>query len=354
MPVKDNLMVNIGNVSHVTIDNFEIRGYYWNVAGPVCALDCGIFDEHNSGTGKLLTNLYVHGWSYGPSADYGPHVVDMPNGATLDHSIVDGSDTHGGGDSFGISYYGGGTFTHNYFTNISNFVLYNDDTVIKGNTFANCVYGVFGDDHANMIEDTGGGTAYVANNVIHDSAPGCEAYFAGGNSTSNEYVWDNIWYNLHSNPPELDPGGASYWWNNTIVVGGGYCLKASGHPGTSTGPIVYENNHCITRDTGAPGTINGVTVTADHNVLQSPTAASAQGYSSNQTYAYSPTSSGDSTVHAGMDLSSKCNGALASLCMDTSYACGIDGTHHVVVCPGRVTVARPRSAAWDAGAYEMG
>ncbi|MGA2654157.1 MAG: fibronectin type III domain-containing protein [Terracidiphilus sp.] len=44
---------------------------------------------------------------------------------------------------------------------------------------------------------------------------------------------------------------------------------------------------------------------------------------------------------------------MASLAVDTSYACTVDATNHVV-CPARSSITRPGgSTAWDAGAYEF-
>jgi hypothetical protein len=103
--------------------------------------------------------------------------------------------------------------------------------------------------------------------------------------------------------------------------------------------ITIQDNHCITTNALAvDATLAATTLTVDHNLLQTPTAATAQGYTSSQSpYVYFPTS-GSSTIGAGVDLSANCSGSLAGLCSDTSYA--------------NVRNAIARGSAWDIGAYQ--
>jgi len=83
----------------------------------------------------------------------------------------------------------------------------------------------------------------------------------------------------------------------------------------------------------------------------------------NQTpYSFAPTA-GSPTIATGANLTAYCSNVLGSgpnytislsgLCSDTQYAVSYDQTNHNAAIPGRTTVARPASGAWDMGAYQF-
>ena len=207
--------------------------------------------------------------------------------------------------------------------------------------------------HADAIQsDNANGTYYIHDNVIHDtgadqSAPNeCESMLIG-NPGETDYVWNNVLYNINGNPISLtqnsSPGVAAYIWNNSIeggFAGSAYCVR-SGHPATWT-TIAIQNNFCASTASAPtdPGLSAG-SMTVNHNILLTPSRASADGYGSgSSTYPYLPTSSGTvPTQGTGANLSSNCSASLTALCTTTSFAGQLKPT------------SRPSSTSWNAGAY---
>ena len=210
--------------------------------------------------------------------------------------------------------------------------------------------------HENAVEDILGkaGTATIHDNVIHDVFG--EAMFLGGNTNGEIIqVWNNLLYNLPSgNPMHIEDRFTTWtgsYWNNTVVPASGtVCFLQVGTTASIT--ILEENNHCITTgsldNTGAPATVTRTT-----NLLQTPTVANGQGYTSAQTFAYSPTAGGNATVGAGTNATSSWPGGFTT--NDTPYACTeISGSGgKVVSCPARTSNSRPGGGAWDIGAYQF-
>jgi hypothetical protein len=211
--------------------------------------------------------------------------------------------------------------------------------------------------HPNAIEIVGGGTTYyIHDNVLHDNL-GESLMF--GNSGETDYIWNNVIYNVLGNMPEAPqvPGQTGMQfkvWNNTIVPGSGQqCFNWNSGDGGTFNSVTIQNNYCITTaTTAANSTWNNIAATLTNNVVQTPAAAAAQGFTSSESYAYSPTSASSSIVGAGTNLSSILSGLLASLTSDTTYACALNATNHVATCPARSVVSRPSIGVWDAGAYQ--
>jgi hypothetical protein len=122
-------------------------------------------------------------------------------------------------------------------------------------------------------------------------------------------------------------------------------------------------------DTWHPGSVDstghsgqGTFVT---ELTQSHATTNGQGYTSSETYAYSPSASSNSTVGAGTNQTGTYCAALlgssdpilqaaGTACKsDTGYACTYNSSNHTVTCPGRTPIARPSSGAWDIGAYQF-
>jgi len=360
-PKKTFFHVNFLPVQYVTLSSIEMKGFYW-AAKPsygTCAIILGA-----GGQNLILDNLYIHGWSHDSYASGGadecPAILGDTNspymsGSVLQNSVIDGSDSTGGGDSGGT--YAWPSFVNNVMRNVPNFILPLGNATISGNLLYNCTDSFDPYNHGNFIETlggpSGGFTVYIGNNVIHDGSKRCESAFLG-NPGETDYVWNNVWYNLNENGPELtqnvSPGVAVYFWNNTIVPPAGqYCLR-DGHSG-SYSVIEFINNHCITTASQVLSpTLSAATLTVNNNVLQSPASSSTAGYSSSQPVAYSPSSV---PVGTGIALSTKCAGPLATLCSDTSYGQQFNSAVYAVTGPGRVSISRTTDGTWGVGAYKI-
>jgi len=182
-----------------------------------------------------------------------------------------------------------------------------------------------------------GVTDYVFNNLQRVLAP-----IEQNNVGSNGDTVGN--YNYFNNTLEADP-------NQGIIS----CTYLSG------GSLSSLNNLFITQ--GTP--ISGCTPTSATPLLLTNTQATTDGYTASQTYEFSPTSASSPTVGAGTNEQSICSIMLASsdpyvhaagtACQsDTTYGCSYAGSGAALVCPARTPRARPKSTAWDIGAYQSG
>ena len=348
-------------VTSVAVDNIEMKGITWNSVPTYGHL---AYITTNTASHITLTNLYMHRWTHtGTGGDNLIVVLGDTNspyaaGSVCDYCIIDGSD--GSSDS-GVAFYGFPSVTHSVIHDLPNGIL----TCGHGELGFNHIYNIKTSVdaptvHENAIETLtpGAGIFYIHDNVIHDMAIG-ESMMTG-NTNETDYIWNNIIYNLAGGNPFHFPQNtgqtvtAIHYWNNTIVPQSGQnCLIQAFASGT-VGTLDFQNNHCITTTSAVNGAISIVsTLNINNNVLQTPTQATTQGFTTSETYVYSPSTTNSSTVASGVNLSSNCSGALAGLCRDTGYACIVDATKQVV-CPARTAVTRPSgSAAWDKSAYML-
>jgi len=366
VPGDRNHFIGFNSVIYVALDDIEMTGIYWSGAptyGAVGAITTWGSDY------VTLENLYIHNWTHAIGGGTTDDNVYMVIGQTyppfcghclLANSII--QDADGGGNSGSATYAWGGSIKNCIFHDLPNAILEMDagSAEISGNLIFNITVS-FGGIHENAIESLGGssGTLYIHDNVIHDVT--AESMMLG-NTGETDYVWNNVFYNLRNGlgpsfPQNRGQSGMSlYFWNNTIATSSVQnCFYwVSGFGGTFK-TVAIQNTHCITTgglyNTGPTAT----TLTVDHNVVQTPAAAAAQGYSAAQTYAYSPTPLANATlavgtIMCGVELA--CNGPLGGLISDTTYACTqqtVKGDFQLV-CPARTVVARP--SHWDAGAYQ--
>lgn len=352
-----------GAGSYTTWDNIEFTGYAWTGGGYgeiafFCTGACS-----GSVTNITITNNYFHNWSHTTASSDGLYILmgstNSPymSGSLIDSNVFDNTD---GDHVSGAMMYGwSGTITNNVIHNVSNGILpMGSGGVVAYNSIGPVVTSFDSSVHENAIETLGGTnpTWYIHDNIIHDGAVG-EAMMIG-NTGETDYVWNNVIWNWSGNAPHFAQNNGQTitrlsFWNNTIVpVAGGNCFIEVFSP--TIGQLDIQNNHCITTGT-LNSTITGVTtLNVDHNVLQTPSAAATQGYSTGQTYVYTPTSSSGSTVNAGVNLSSHATGSVSGLQSDTLYACDVDSTNHVA-CPARTANSRPNgTGAWDVGSYLFG
>lgn len=345
---------------YITLSNFELTRFRWS--GAPSAGFCAQVNAWGT-TNVIIDQFYIHDWTHG-AATGDCHVVSGQSGVdaatTLQNSVVDGSRDVSGTVGSGLMQYVL-TTTNNYFTNISGMALpAGGPGLVSGNTFAACTHSFVVGDHNNWVESLGVPAAAANfNTVIKNnfyggaSDNGCEAMLVG-NPYEQLYIFNNVIWDLSSNAPALGQNiGAgtanarAYIYNNTIVAPTGQsCMR------TGSGTMVlieYKNNHCITSGTD-PGTFTATTVNTATNLTQSLATVNSEGYTNAQTYKYSPTDAGDSTVGTGTDLTASCSGPLADLCSDTTY--GVTRTASNTVTVTRTSNPRPNGSAWDIGAYQ--
>ena len=350
-----------GNTAYAILDSIEMRGLACTGS---CSGSQNFIGCYENCTNWTFSNLYLHGWNI--ATDGNCNIFQGPPssiGTVFTGNIIDGSDATGASPAGATCY----AIYPSFVPTISNNVIHDlangivgsagsgNSVVISGNLIYNIKESNAGS-HPNALEFVGGGTYYVYSNVIHDNL-GESLMF--GNTGEVDYVWNNLWYNVLGNSPEgpqdsNETGITSTFWNNTIVPpSGGTCIQYSGQTGGSFNSITIESNHCISTGSVASSSFSGTSPTLNNNVLMSPTTAASQGYTSSQTYAYSPTAGTNGTVGKGKTIcgvEKTCTGNFAALANDTNYACSQQTVNGVVqaVCPARPVVARQGSA----GAYE--
>jgi hypothetical protein len=203
--------------------------------------------------------------------------------------------------------------------------------------------------------------SYIYNNMIHDLYSASSTFLLEprcnlANGTYAYYAWNNVAWNVGSDSPFIDETNhvnssdqSNYFhYNETLVPSGASgeaaaCIRADNSSG-AVNEIAAFNIQCITtparggnlapiicgsETTGCASPSSTVLATY---VLQTPSAAAAQGYTAANSFA--PTSGG-ATIAAGTNEESAAASALASLAAD------------------RLGVVRPLIAAWDVGAYEF-
>jgi hypothetical protein len=463
--IGNNYDTMLSMPANVTLDNFEITGFYWTTVACSGASygDCGILNAGQR-TGQTLEHLYVHGWTHaGTDANSSNGVISLfqfgGNGANTAHdNVIVGTDMPGD-HSVAVFFNGPAIVYNNYIKQvasaaiISYATLFHDNhledigptycnstggyvnisgstaTWVSGSTFTtgsswdgltftywngttdvtttvssvasttqltivgsatqtNVPYYVFSNAgacaHENGFEDNGDIGLDVYNNVITNVVGGL-AFWIAPNPGYSAYMWNNVVYSVNDNqgldipaPPIYNAsyctgtqggraaaetgngycniGGSLYFWNNTVQCGSNTtqydnCQTNIGNiqsGGTLGNVVSYLNNHFVTALGSAPtcytGTGAPVSCSFSNNVVQTQSTANGQGYSSTQTYAFSPTLGG-STIGAGENLSSSWPGGYST--NDTTYAC--TDASNVVTCPARVSLTR--GTTWDIGAY---
>jgi hypothetical protein len=359
-------MASSGLTSYITLDNIEFK----NLTCTTCGGDTIYVWCVNSCTNTIVSNSYFHALNV--SQDNGVFLVGYgasSHSNLVETSVFDGSDAAIAGTGVAL---GGGPLPNaenNVIHDMPNGIVgYNNELMgvaltISGNNIYNIAISYMGANHENFIESTGPGNGpyLIYNNVLHDQiASGVEAMFIG-NAGEVDYVWNNVVWNIGNEPGFDTRSGTSTvsFYNNTIVpLSGASCISQTG---TTAATLTIANTHCITTGSLTAGVTGSPTLTS--NVVMTPTQAAAAGYSTSETYAYSPTTSNCSgqlncPVRTGTNFSSIATGNLAGLVRDSTYACTQQTVSGVVqaVCPARTANARPSASAgaWDIGADEYG
>jgi hypothetical protein len=197
------------------------------------------------------------------------------------------------------------------------------------------------------------------------------------NSTYPYYVFNNVMYDQGSGnvlnwggTGITLPTGQQFFFNNTLDL-------PVGNPASCYTGMTYQNNHIIIEGgVGITGGNGGCTQAK--NIVMSHAQAVSQGYmakgtgtsgsNNNVTCASdstpcAPTSAGNRTINAGVDVQSNCTALLASndptvqlagaACQKgTTNSCMYITSTRSVTCPRVTPVARPET--WDVGASQYG
>jgi hypothetical protein len=349
-----NIVVDLTGADRTTFDGFAIANYAasgWTAGWGTCAVISIIGDQHVTLDKLDVSNFVIdhtsdeNGCPLVQGATYAPYAGD---------SVVRNSTFAGGPSSLGGGILCVGTVQNVVMHDTTGMIFPCGHGEISGNLLYNCGYPSFPpgvtNEHADAIQvDAADGPFLIHDNVIHGTGSDsrgneCESMLIG-NSGETDYVWNNVLYNIHGNAIALvqnsTVGKAAYIWNNTITAGqdfGGYCVRA-GHGGTWP-MLMIQNNHCVTTAARVDDPALSASLRAvDHNLVQTPPAASAAGFTADTPFAYAPTRADAVTVGAGANLAASCIRALAFLCADTAYG-GL-----------RTPEVRPDVGAWDVGAY---
>ena len=293
------------------------------------------------------------GWTYSSGCinDGHDHVV-------MDHSICD--DTNGYVFHSGVKTNGGwggacgncGTVENSTFRNTfaACFTVLschdNEMTGIKQTTADLCPCRP----HSQVVEDDFGAISgmKVYNNYVHDNNPvGVTIYVNYSALVYNNVMKNNSNGNImigHPGNGYSSLTGTGYVLNNTVDGSNGQpCFQTDAlSKGTSPGPLVRNNNICVTNGTEINIVSAITTFTNGPNNYKMPTSeAAAFGFVSSGKY--SPSSADSNVVAKGTNYTSSCSGGLSALCQDASGAPWFGGSYKT----------RPTgSTGWDLGAYQ--
>lgn len=379
-----NSLVDVGSSKYVIVDDFELTGLCQNHVGQPNAAD--IYVRYGSPQGPLyFLNLYIHGASHlqyaakNGSAGCTSSVVctnlmtfaggagtGASYGETVAKNVVDFSDSDPGGQ---------GTCFGTFYNVAYNVFRYTTQCVMHAHLFHDNLYEYFFENgHSNVLESLSDftGTNAVYNNVFR------HIEVAGGGGVG-------LWL--------LPPvGTTTYVFNNVMYDVGGLEYNNIGNSGTSLGTYTYFNNtfqsnvsQPIMRCDRLTGTLNEInnhyivdgssyfisgctgTVNTTTPLLMTNATATTNGYTSSQTYAYSPISPSSPTVRKGTNTQSFCSALSTAAASDptlsdaawacvnaTPYACAYNTSSRTGTCPVQTIAPRPTSAAWNVGTYQYG
>jgi hypothetical protein len=406
---NSNNLVDVGYSKYIYLDNFELTGLCMSHANQPSNFDDYV--AYGSAQAPLyFLNLYIHGASHLQFGAYNsdPRCHGVPlvctnmsafagsvnNGSvgeTVAFVVVDFSDSDPVGQW--ICYGGFYNAAYNVFNDSSN-CLPNTLHLFHDNLYEN----FFENGHSNMLEDieeTPGVNAIYNNIFIHvehyvTSGGGVFLWPSPPSSGVSDYIFNNVGYDV----------GALEYFNFGGTAGdnasGNYVLFNNTWQSNAQQPIVrcasYSNGSVLEANDHSIDDQNPVqggcaTYKGSTNLWQSNTSAlsgTATGgfsnanssphfdqFTSSQVYAYSPAASTNSTVGTGTNEQSYCSALstaansdatlsnAASACQNPiPYVCGYVTSTHSVFCHAPATaspvaVARPASAAWNIGAYQL-
>lgn len=284
-------------------------------------------------------------------------------GNLYQYLVIDGTDSDPAGQ--GAFFDGGYEIAYSVMNNLSQNV-FNYMHSFHDNLVMNWVDPGDGVDHGNVWEDIqepAGTVNTVYNNLfahLYKTGVIGVCFWPEPPTTSTLYIFNNIWWDANCGGNYINIGqnsgdqGPVYLFNNIAENpqnGAVVDCQAGGY----AQPLTSANNHWITdNSTAYSSACAGSTYITDLRMTHA--AAASGGYTSSQTFVYSPTTGASPTVGVGTNSQSYCaalTGDAAIACaLDTRYSCSYNQSNHTVSCPGRIAVNRPGSAAWDIGAYQ--
>ena len=388
--------------SYVQFDNFEITGVCWST---VIAGNPGMV---NTGSNDVISNVWWHGWTMTSSANDLLGMTQNSSNVTFDHDIFDGSDAphFPAGNSncsgstsctTGIGMYPRCSVVKNsvfHYVRVSGVCM--DAQVIHDNIFeyqSTAPRGNFeGNQHDDAImyyhgsSSASGVFMLFYNNVVRHNWID-EQFYTGTSGGSSTWMFNNVFYDNHSAIPSncwnlnAQSSGTQtlYVVNNTFDgdsdnssgLSNGCVISLYGDQsgyGNSfgigwNGPINAANNHLIGYSNlaslfaGRGGTVNYTVNDLGGNVIQTTSAARAQGYTQSEypvgdSPAASCTAGNCATIHAGTDQRSLCSLASSDneLCSGTSGGASENGG--ILTYPTLTLVTR--GTTWDSGAFQLG
>jgi hypothetical protein len=386
---SSNNMFELSDSRYNIVDNFEITGICGNVVGQ--ASHHNVTFSYGSASGPLtFINNYAHGWTHVRFAAQNSSPICTTSNVCLDGDVFTGSTTAAPGE--------------NIFFNVIDGC---DSDPASGEL------GFLGAYHLayNVIRCTSGSAPKQAHS-IHDNL--YELFYENGHSDVMApcngcdtppiaVYYNNVFRHIDTVGatgsvilwPAPQVGATDYLFNNLIYDVASVQYNNIGNGGTNWGSLVYFNNTfqsnypqplmaCQNLLVGKLTEINNHYITDAANYFLDPTCggnkpttatplftsnatAIASGYTSTETFAFSPMASNSLTVGKGTNDGTQglsfCNTLSASsdpliqaagtaCASDTTYSCVYDSQNHMVSCPSRNVVARPTSA-WNIGAYQF-
>jgi MYXO-CTERM domain-containing protein len=362
-------MVVLGG-SYVTLDNVEMTGFA--TSGGSGGNMVQIVNDHS-----VVEHSYFHGWSHAASGDtdnataIGCGGGGGNEGDSVHDNVIDGSDTT---KDMMVGVF---LICPEVYDNVIRYVTNGIEGAqdIVHDNWLGPILVCYSGCHQNLLQNAGPVTeAYILvyNNVLTGAQTGGMGQLwveqNSGNTGITAYVFNNVEFNtaVGNNVDMCQEGSACgplYFFNNTFECGSDGDLNSACASGGGTGPTVtayWTNNHCIVSGGSCVNASwTGLTVMNETNVIQNDSTANGQGYKSSSPEAFEPTRASGATVGAGTNEQSLCNtiaglnSAAGAACQkSTGYACSYDETRHSVMCPASSATARPKSAAWDVGAYQ--
>jgi hypothetical protein len=404
---SNNRLIDLDWVSYYITDNFELTGLCEMSPGQPGHYDDYI-DLGSIQGPQWFTNDYIHGWSHlsfgganGSAGCTGSTVcfnIFAFDGSTISGGppnesylkvVIDGSDSDPGGAGFCF----GGAYNTAYSA-----ILYTSQCVAGDfHLFHDNIYSEFYENgHSNMLEsnnqaETAGTNAFY-NNVLYalETTGGTGGYGIALSPPvgTTDYIFNNVWWNVGGlqnavtvSSSNSQGVGALVVFNNTFQLEPG--LKAdivSCPPANITTSTTLVNNQYITDNStvfnavncvGSKAPVTATNIQMTNAVSNANTSPQFNQYSASEAYVFSPVASTNSTVGTGTNEQSYCSALSTAAGSDSTlsnaasacrnpipFACNYVTTTHTMSCQATPTAsptaaARPASAAWNIGAYQL-